>query len=195
MKKRVKPVQDKPMRKKRKGSYALNPVKITGVDMYRAYWKTPHGELRTVPMSKRDAEEWAESKGGYVKPVTRSRKQIEAARKIAKNPKKKDVTHRAILKHVSSDAAMISKVSRTLARFNNIKPDAITKKTVDIPAPRGVGLRIGTLLAVAYDTGARKFVHRFKTTSQPVLVASGDGKQLLIVGGRYRFTDRGIVDF
>ena len=36
--------------------------------------------------------------------------------------------------------------------------------------------------------------HPFRASSRPLLAARHDGKRLYIVGGRYRFTDRGIVD-
>lgn len=67
-----------------------------------------------------------------------------------------------------------------------------------IPALPTEALAIGKLVAVIYasdrDGTLKHYRHDFNSTSRPLLVASHDGKQLLIVGGRYRFTNRGIVD-
>lgn len=56
----------------------------------------------------------------------------------------------------------------------------------------------GELLEVKYRTirdGKEEFYrHPFKAASRPLLAARHDGKRVYIVGGRYRFTDRGIVD-
>ena len=123
------------MRKKRKGSYALNPAK----------------------------------------------------RKKMKAVEQKRMIERARVNNPASAA-------RIVARFNDVPVASVTKKTVDITAPTGVALQIGRLIAVAYDTGARKYVHRFRKNAQPLLIASNEGKQLLIVGGKFRFTDRGIID-
>lgn len=38
------------------------------------------------------------------------------------------------------------------------------------------------------------YEHEFKESSRPLLVASTDGDQLVIVGGQYQVTERGIVD-
>ena len=54
------------------------------------------------------------------------------------------------------------------------------------------------LTEVRYRTirdGREEFYrHPFRASSRPLLAARHDGKRIYIVGGRYRFTDRGIVD-
>lgn len=64
--------------------------------------------------------------------------------------------------------------------------------------PIKAGLVVGDLLGVMYATtrdGKRlQYCHEFRQKSRPLLVASHDGKQIGIVGGRYQFTDRGIED-
>lgn len=68
---------------------------------------------------------------------------------------------------------------------------------VKIPASR-VGLAVGPLLGVAYITtrdGKReRYFHEFAPHARPLLAASSDGRSLFLLGGAYRFTDRGIVD-
>lgn len=64
--------------------------------------------------------------------------------------------------------------------------------------PIKTGLVIGDALGVMYETvrdGKReKYCHEFRKQSRPLLVSSHDGSRIGFVGGRYRFTDRGIED-
>lgn len=68
---------------------------------------------------------------------------------------------------------------------------------VDFDVPVAV-MMIGHVDEICYTTTHGKKVvsyrHPFQEGSRPVLCSSADGKQLLLVGGRYKFTDRGIVD-
>ncbi len=64
--------------------------------------------------------------------------------------------------------------------------------------PIKTGLVIGHLQGVHYratrDGESADYYHKFKSSSRPLLIASHDGSQLGIVGGRYEFTDHGIED-
>lgn len=64
--------------------------------------------------------------------------------------------------------------------------------------PIKTGLVVGNVLGVMYETvrdgKTENYCHEFKRKSRPLLVASHDGARIGIVGGRYRFTDRGIED-
>jgi len=68
---------------------------------------------------------------------------------------------------------------------------------VKIPTPRA-GLVVGNLDGVLYTTvrdgQTEKYVHKFRRKSRPLLVAGSDGRSLHVVGDRFEFTDRGIVD-
>ena len=61
-----------------------------------------------------------------------------------------------------------------------------------------VGFMLGEIPEVHYiaerDGETYHFNHKFKKASRPLLIVSHDGKQLMIAGGRYNVTDRGIVD-
>lgn len=65
------------------------------------------------------------------------------------------------------------------------------------PLPK-IAIAIGKVVAVIYESnrGGEKnyYRHDFKVASRPLLAASFDGTQLILVGGSYRFTERGIVD-
>ncbi len=69
---------------------------------------------------------------------------------------------------------------------------------VRVPSMPRVAVAIGTLDFVGYTTvrdGVKeKYIHKFRSADKPVLCVSPDGTQLLLVGGNYDFTERGIVD-
>jgi len=62
----------------------------------------------------------------------------------------------------------------------------------------GVYFRVGDCDGILYTTirdGVKEsYIHKFKKKSRPHLCASFDGQQLIILGGGYSFTERGIVD-
>ena len=57
---------------------------------------------------------------------------------------------------------------------------------------------VGELDAVLYTTRRdgrlERYIHEFAKKSRPLLAASHDGKQLVLLGGAYDFTEAGIVD-
>lgn len=67
--------------------------------------------------------------------------------------------------------------------------------TVDIP---DVAIEVGTVDGIMYTTNRdgkeEKYIHRFKKNSRPLLAASHDGDQLILIGGSYQFTEKGIED-
>lgn len=79
--------------------------------------------------------------------------------------------------------------------FREADPQKLIRLMVDIPR---VCAAIGHIEAVEYRTthGGKLelYRHDFQKGSRPLLCSSGDGKQLLLLGGHYKFTDRGIVD-
>ena len=70
--------------------------------------------------------------------------------------------------------------------------------TVKQPHVVDVALKVGWCDGILYTTerdgNVEKYIHKFKKSSRPLLAASFDGKNLLLLGGAFRFTDRGIVD-
>jgi len=93
-----------------------------------------------------------------------------------------------------ANAARVAAAARRFARFTGHR--AASARLVRFEMPKEL-FAIGNLLALEYETvrdGApEKYRHAFRKT-RPLLAASFDGSQLVIVGGRYRFTERGIVD-
>jgi len=70
-------------------------------------------------------------------------------------------------------------------------------KVVNVTIPSAV-MVVGHVDAIDYTTThGRKTVayrHEFADGSRPLLCASSDGRQLLLLGGRFEFEARGIVD-
>lgn len=70
--------------------------------------------------------------------------------------------------------------------------------TVNVrPLPK-VAAAIGRITAICYETirDGRKedYMHEFARVDRPIFAVSPDGRQLLLIGGNYDFTERGIVD-
>lgn len=58
---------------------------------------------------------------------------------------------------------------------------------------------IGECTGILYDTirdgELEKYIHQFKAKkSRPLFCITPDGNQIVLLGGAYKFTDRGIVD-
>lgn len=79
--------------------------------------------------------------------------------------------------------------------FRERRPKRI--KVVNVEWPTAV-MVIGHVDEIYYTTTHGKKVvsyrHPFQAGSRPLLCSSADGSQLVLLGGRYKFTDRGIVD-
>lgn len=69
---------------------------------------------------------------------------------------------------------------------------------VTIPPNPRAALVVGPLTMIGYqstrDGSPAIYVHRFAKHARPLLAASNDGQHLLILGGEFAFTERGIVD-
>lgn len=69
---------------------------------------------------------------------------------------------------------------------------------IDVPNNYAVGYALGEIPELHYiaerDGEVFHFNHEFKEASRPLLIVSHDGEQLIIAGGRYNVTDKGIED-
>jgi hypothetical protein len=84
--------------------------------------------------------------------------------------------------------------------FTGLAPEVVGS----IRAPRvgRYGVLVGTVDFIGYTTRrsergkpeVQKYIHKFKAADRPLFVVSPDGTQLFLMGGRFRFTERGIVD-
>lgn len=96
---------------------------------------------------------------------------------------------------MKANASRIAKAARRFTRFTGHRAQSASLINFRVPAEL---FAIGNILAIEYETVRddvpETYRHKFRSSSRPLLAASFDGSQLVIVGGRYRFTDRGIVD-
>lgn len=69
---------------------------------------------------------------------------------------------------------------------------------IKIPGNPKIVLAIGKVLGIIYETVRdgkhENYKHMFKASSRPLFAVSHDGKRLLLIGGSYKFTERGITD-
>lgn len=81
-------------------------------------------------------------------------------------------------------------------RFTGHKAEVIG--AVDVPPVPKTAMVIGECDGVLYTTvrdgKTERYIHEFAHGDKPLLCVTPDGKQMLFVGGRYVFTERGIVD-
>ncbi|MHB8414592.1 MAG: hypothetical protein ACYDDA_03805 [Acidiferrobacteraceae bacterium] len=90
----------------------------------------------------------------------------------------------------------MARAAKLYRSFRERVPDRI--KRVGVPPLPRIAVDIGRVEYVGYRTTHGKkltlYQHDFAPASRPLLCVSPDGRQILLIGGRYVFTDRGIVD-
>ena len=59
---------------------------------------------------------------------------------------------------------------------------------------RNIGECDGVLYTTVRDGKIEHYIHEFADSDKPMLAVSPNGRQLILIGGRYKFTERGIVD-
>ena len=95
-----------------------------------------------------------------------------------------------------ADADAISRAADLYERFSGHGAEEIGRVRVN-PLPR-VGVAIGEVDGILYTTTrdgvVEQYIHKFRRRDKPLFVVAPDGKALFLVGGRYTFTERGIVD-
>lgn len=89
----------------------------------------------------------------------------------------------------------IAQAIKLFERFRDQEPEYIDE--IDI-VPVTVAMKIGECDAIEYTTerGGKieLYRHEFNHRSKPILASSWDGKQLILVNGKYNFTEDGIKD-
>ncbi len=90
----------------------------------------------------------------------------------------------------------VKRAASRYRRFTGHEPE--TLGSISVPSlPKAVTC-IGDLDFVGYtairDGQVQSFIHKFAAKDKPLLCVSPDGKQIILVGGHYTFTERGIVD-
>lgn len=95
-----------------------------------------------------------------------------------------------------SKNAQLKKASKIFEDFTGY--DAAQKIKIDKPDFPDVLCVIGDIDEIFYTTdrdGAiEKYRHKFEKNCRPLFCVSPDGEQIFMLGGAYKFTERGIVD-
>lgn len=96
----------------------------------------------------------------------------------------------------SSRVADIERAADLYERFSG--HDAKEIGRVAKPRIPSVAVAVGSVDAICYTTRRdgklEKYIHEFKPHARPIFAVSPDGSQLMLIGGAYTFTERGIVD-
>jgi hypothetical protein len=90
----------------------------------------------------------------------------------------------------------VQKAAKLYEEFREQKPRR--GRRIEFELPKSVMI-MGTIRSISYDTTRRGktelYTHDFADGSRPLLCANGGkNNQLFIIEGRYRVTERGIVD-
>jgi hypothetical protein len=95
----------------------------------------------------------------------------------------------------ASKMLKVKEASALFEDFTGHEADHYTKRELNLP---DVALQFGLCDGIMYETVrdnvVEHYIHKFKKSARPLIAASHDGKSLHLVGGNYRFTNRGIVD-
>lgn len=91
--------------------------------------------------------------------------------------------------------AAVRRAAGLYRNFREERPERARRVTIDLPAAVAV---MGHVEFIGYVTthGGKThlYIHEFAAGSRPLLTAGTGRNQLVLVGGRYRVTARGIVD-
>lgn len=106
------------------------------------------------------------------------------------------LSSRAGRRSKSARSAVIRKAASLYERFTGHEPEEIGRlKIPDLPAVVAIiGECDGVLYTTVRDGKTEHYIHEFADSDKPMLAVSPDGRQLILIGGRYKFTERGIVD-
>lgn len=86
-------------------------------------------------------------------------------------------------------------LSKAVRLFKSFHDKAPTQgKIVGIQQKEVVeALEVGQFYGIAYIADGKKYFHKFNANNRPLVFVSSDGKQIYILKGGYRFTDRGFI--
>lgn len=97
---------------------------------------------------------------------------------------------------MSKKQAQIQQGVKLYEKFSGHEAESLG--SINVPNPPLVGVVIGEVEGIIYNTVRddvfERYIHKFKKAARPLFVVTPDGKQLLLVGGNFNFTERGIVD-
>lgn len=94
-----------------------------------------------------------------------------------------------------SRKAKINEAEKRFEEFTGHKIEYIDKVKIE---SSDVGFKVGVCDGILYTTirdgKVEHYIHKFRNKSKPLLASNYDGSQLFLLQGKYKFTERGIVD-
>lgn len=98
--------------------------------------------------------------------------------------------------HGADRLEMLKDAARLYEKFTGESGAVIAK--IPMPTMPKVLAVVGEIDGILYTTvrdGVKeKYIHRFAKAARPLFCVSPDGKSIHLIGGEYRFTERGIID-
>jgi len=142
------------------------------------------------------------AKSGYISgilsrlyPAARPKKALISRQANPVRKAKKKVVRRKNPVDKANRQTQIEHAMALFKRFRLDDPQHVDDVKFSTPE---VGMVIGDCDGILYTTvrngKTERYQHDFKKSARPLLVASWDGKQVLLVGGNYNFTQDGITD-
>ncbi len=125
-----------------------------------------------------------------------AKKKTTARRRTKKRTVKKAGRKATRRRNPSASARRkVAQAARLYEKFSGESPRYLDKIELERDTVLlKIGLCDGVLYTARRDGKADKYVHEFSGRSRPMLCSSADGKRLYLLGGKYDFTEDGIVD-
>lgn len=101
-----------------------------------------------------------------------------------------------MIKRLKNPARQLASGARLFRDFTG--HDARRGTPMEKPRVPDVLVKIGRVDGILYTTKrdgkVEKYIHEFRADARPIFAVAPDGRGIFLLGGRYRFTARGIVD-
>lgn len=156
----------------------------------------PAGEKMTEAKARKILENedylpWAEVRAAReflgVKAPTAA--EIWAEAQASKAPRRNPATK------LPAKTADVRGAARRYMDFTGHAPGVVGEVNIKIPkAVAVIGSCDGILYTTVRDGKTERYIHEFKKADAPTFTVTPDGKGIFLIGGRYDFTERGIVD-
>lgn len=96
-------------------------------------------------------------------------------------------------RNVESDLDAVSDLRERFTGHDSRPPRSVTVPPIP-SAVAVIGKCDGILYTTVRDGKTEKYIHEFALKDRPLFCIAPDGRQILLIGGRFVFTERGIVD-
>ena len=145
--------------------------------------------------TKAAAEKWAKANAELLAPAKRAKRSNPANARV--KAKVRRTVRKAVAKRTRNPrgARGYNKAVKLYRDFHGEHPRFVDE--YDLPAP-DVGVYVGPCDGILYtakiDGKTERLVHEFTGKSRPIFAVSADGRDILLLGGDFQFTERGLVD-